>query len=99
MSRFDESNKDKDIMNNIFDIIISSVKLGVDYGRDLWDSISVMWKDDHLTPMKQEEDFIWNGGVTNEGGSRIDDDETTPTPMDDIIMYDGIMEEIENDNG
>jgi hypothetical protein len=85
------------IMNDLFDIIISLVKLGVDYGRDLWDSISGIWKDDHLTPLKQEEDFIWNGGVTNEGGSRIDDsnDEHTQTPYDDIITYDGVMDEID----
>jgi len=90
-------NKKENILENIFDIIISSVKLGVDYGRELWDWISPLWKDDHLTPLKQEEDFIWNGGVTNEGGSRIDDssDENTQTPYDDIITYDGIMEEIE----
>ena len=85
------------IMNDLFDIIISLVKLGVDYGRDLWDSISGIWKENHLTPPKQEEDFIWNGGVTNEGGSRIDDsnDEHTQTPYDDIITYDGVMDEIE----
>ena len=85
------------IMNDLFDIIISLVKLGVDYGRDLWDSISMIWKENHLTPPKQEEDFIWNGGVTNEGGSRIDDsnDEHTQTPYDDIITYDGVMDEID----
>jgi len=88
------NDKKDSILENIFDIIISSVKLGISYGRDLWDSISVVWKDDHLTP-RQEEDFIWNGGVTNEGGSRIDDDENTPTPYDDTIIYDGIMENIE----
>ena len=33
----------------------------------------LLWKDDHLTPPKQEEDFIWNGGVTNNPASRIDD--------------------------
>ena len=84
-------------MNDLFDIIISLVKLGVDYGRDLWDSISMIWKENHLTPPKQEEDFIWNGGVTNEGGSRIDDsnDEHTQTPYDDIITYDGVMDEID----
>ena len=82
------SDKKDSILENVFDIIISSVKLGISYGRDFWDSISVVWKDDHLTP-RQEEDFIWNGGVTNEGGSRIDDDENT------TIIYDGIMENIE----
>ena len=86
-----------DILNDLFDIIISSVKLGISYGRDLWDSLSVVWKDNHLHPPQQEEDFIWNGGVTNEGGSRIDDsnDESIQTPYDDTIIYDGVMNEID----
>mgnify|MGYP003125550625 FL=1 len=94
-------NRLNNIMNDLFDILIQSVKMGIGYGRDLWDSLSPIWKDNHLHPPKQEEDFIWNGGVTNEGGSRIDDsnDEHTQTPYDDIIIMDGIMEEIEDDNG
>ena len=85
--------KMNNIVNNLMDIIISSVKMVGSYGRDVWDSIVPLWKDDHLTPPKQEEDYIWNGGET----FRIDDDENTPTPYDDdvVIRYDGIMDEIE----
>ena len=85
--------KINNIVNNLMDIIISSVKMVGSYGRDVWDSVSPLWKDDHLTPPKQEEDYIWNGGET----FRIDDDENTPTPYDDdvVIRYDGIMDEIE----
>jgi len=80
------------IINNSFDILISSVKMVVSYGRDLWDNISPIWKDNHLTP-RQDDEMIWNGGDT----FRIDDDENTPTPYDDdvIIRYDGIMDEID----
>tara|TARA_Y100001963_G_C6787581_1_gene453701 strand:- start:4163 stop:4429 length:267 start_codon:yes stop_codon:yes gene_type:complete len=81
------------IVNNLFDIIISLVRMVGSYSRDIWDSVVVIWKDNDLP--QEEEKGIWNGGVTNQGGSRIDDDETTPTPMDDIITYDGMMDEIE----
>ena len=79
-------------MNDLFDILISSVKMVGGYGRDGWNWIALFWKDDHLTPPRQEDDFIWNGGET----FRIDDDENTPTPYDDgVIKYDGIMDEVE----
>ena len=81
------------IVNNLFDIIISLVRMVGSYSRDIWNSVVVIWKDNDLP--QEEEKGIWNGGVTNQGGSRIDDDETTPTPMDDIITYDGMMDEIE----
>ena len=86
-------NRLNNIMNNLFDILISSVKMVVSYGRDLWDSISPIWKDDHLTPPNEEKDFIWNGGET----FRIDDsnDEMNQTPYDDTIIYDGVMNEID----
>ena len=48
------------IVNNLFDIIISLVKMVGSYGRDVWDSVSPIWKENHLTPPKQEEDYIWN---------------------------------------
>ena len=79
------------IVNNLFDIIISLVKMVGGYGRDVWDSMSWIWKEEHLTP-RQDDEMIWNGGDT----FRIDDDENTPTPMDDIVIqYDGIMDEID----
>tara|TARA_B100001939_G_scaffold334434_1_gene335395 strand:+ start:73 stop:303 length:231 start_codon:yes stop_codon:yes gene_type:complete len=74
------------------DIIISLVKMVGSYGRDVWDSVSVVWKDNHLHPPQQDDEMIWNGGET----FRIDDDENTPTPYDDVVIkYDGIMDEVE----
>lgn len=79
------------IVNNLFDILISLVKMVGSYLKDIWDSVSMIWKEEHLTP-RQEDDFIWNGGET----FKIDDDENTPTPYDDVVIkYDGIMDEVE----
>ena len=84
-------NKINNIVNNLFDIIIQSVKIGVSYLKDIWDSMSMIWKEEHLTP-RQEDDFIWNGGET----FRVDEDENTPTPYDDVVIkYDGIMDEVD----
>ena len=86
--------KMNNIVNNLMDIIISLVRMVGSYGRDVWDSVSIIWKENHLTPPKQEDDYIWNGGET----FRIDDesDENTPTPYDDVVIkYDGIMDEVE----
>ena len=91
----DEWNRMNNIVNNLMDILISSVKMVGSYGRDLWDSVSPIWKDDHLSPPNNEDgDGIWNGGVTNKR-DYYDEEETTTTPYDDIIMYDGMMEDIE----
>lgn len=87
----DGENRMNNIVNNLMDILISSVKMVGSYGRDLWDSVSPIWKDDHLSV--REDDGMWNGGET----FRIDDDENTPTPYDDdiVIQYDGIMDEVD----
>ena len=46
--------------------------------------------------LNEDKNYIWNGGSTKINGSRIDDDENTETPYDDIVInYDGIMEEVE----
>ena len=63
----------KTIADNLFDIMVIGGKLLISYIRDGVSWIALLWKDDHLTPMKTEDDFIWNGGVTNERGSRIND--------------------------
>lgn len=86
------------IINNSFDILISSVKIGVSWSSDKWNEIkSVYFVESNID--KDDKDYIWNGGET----FRIDDDElnekNTETPYDDIeikmINYDGIMEEVE----
>ena len=96
----------RNIINDLFDILVIGGKLLISYIRDGWSWIALLWKDDHLTPMKTEDDFIWNGGVTNERGSRINDTQEDNTLVYDeysfdnqeIITYDGIMGEIEDDN-
>ena len=81
------------IINNSFDIIISLVKIGVNRGKEELDMIKKTC----------DSERIWNGGVTNLKGSRIDDEETTESPMDDFefvemhgpstIIYDGLYED------
>ena len=91
-------NKLNNIINNSFDILISSVKIGVSWSSDKWNEIkSVYFVESNID--KDDKDYIWNGGET----FRIDDDElnekNTETPYDDIeikmINYDGIMEEVD----
>ena len=79
------------IVNNSMDIIISSVKIGVSYTLDKVNEIkSVYFVESNID--KDDKDYIWNGGET----FRIDDDENTETPYDDVVInYDGIMEEVE----
>ena len=80
-------------VNDLFDILISSVKIGGDVVKEEVD----------LIKKTCDKDRIWQGGVTNLKGSSIDDDENTETPMDDFefvemhgpskIIYDGLYEE------
>jgi len=79
------------IVNNSMDIIISSVKIGVSYTLDKVNEIKSVYFVESNTD-KDDKDYIWNGGET----FRIDDDENTETPYDDVVInYDGIMEEVE----
>ena len=95
------------IVENLGDILFIGGKLVLSYIRDAWNTLALLWKEDHLTPPKNEEDFIWNGGVTNNPMSRIDDtneDNTLVYDEYDVdtgrrITYDGIMGEIEDGNG
>ena len=83
------------IINNSFDILISLVKIGVSKGKEEYNMIK--------KTCDTSEGRIWNGGVTNLKGSRMDDDETTESPMDDFefvemhgpnnIIYDGLYED------
>ena len=82
------------IINDSMDIIISSVKIGVSWSSDKWNEIkSVYFVDvESNEELNEDKDYIWNGGET----FRIDDDENTETPYDDVVInYDGIMEEVE----
>ena len=86
----------KVIADNLFEIMWIGGKLLISYIRDGWLTLALLWKDDYLPP-KQEEDFIWNGGVTNNPASRIDDTNEDNTlvydeyTIDGNIIYDGMM--------
>ena len=92
------------IVNNLFDIMIIGGKLILSYIRDFYNTLALLWKEDHLTPLREEDEFIWNGGVTNQQGSRIDDTNEDSTLVYDevdyesgeVITYDGIMGEIDD---
>ena len=93
------------IVENLGDILLIGGKLVISYIRDGWLTLALLWKDDYLPPPKQEEDFIWNGGVTNNPASRIDDTSEDNTlrydeyTIDGNIIYDGMMGEFNDDNG
>jgi len=91
------------IMNNIFDIIIQSVKIGIHWIEDEVMKIKEAYFDEESIE-EEELNGIWNGGNTiskssNDNGIEIQD--ITDTPYDvsrdsvSEVMYDGIMEEIE----
>ena len=91
------------IIKNLGDILLIGGKLIISYIRDGWNTLALLWKEDHLTPPKNEEDFIWNGGVTNNPASRIDDTNEDNTlvydeyTIDGNIIYDGVMGEMNDD--
>ena len=99
------NNRGAVILENLFEIMWIGGKLLISYIRDGWSWIALLWKDDHLSPMKAEDDFIWNGGVTNERGSRINDTQEDNTlvydeyTIDGNIIYDGILGDVDDDNG
>ena len=99
------NNRGAVILENLVEIMIIGGKLLISYIRDGWSWIALLWKDDHLSLMKAEDDFIWNGGVTNNPASRIDDTNEDNTlvydeyTIDGNIIYDGILGDVDDDNG
>ena len=98
-------NKLDRIFNNLFDLLIIMVKIGVSYMVELWCNLSWIWKED-LPPHMQEEVEMWNGGSTGRKDDGILIDDITDTPYDESkimdskgIIYDGMMGEIQDDNG
>ena len=93
----------KSIADNLFDMMVIGGKLLISYIRDGWSWIALLWKDDHLTPLRGDDDGVWNGGVTNLKGSGINDTQEDNTlvydeyTIDGNIIYDGVMGEIEED--
>ena len=86
------------IINDSFDILISSVKIGVSYTLDKVNEIkSVYFVDvENKKELNEDKNYIWNGGETFGNVDEEMNGESTPTPYDDVVInYDGIMEEVE----
>ena len=66
-------------VNDLFDILISSVKIGGDVVKEEIDLVK--------KTCDGNKDKIWQGGVTNLKGSSIDDDENTKTPYDEEFEF------------
>ena len=91
------------VVEDLGDILLIGGKLVISYIQDGWSTLALLWKDDYIPP-RDEEDFIWNGGVTNNPASRIDDTNEDNTlvydeyTIDGNIIYDGMMGEFNDDN-
>ena len=94
------------IVENLGDIMLIGGKLLISYIRDMMGWVALLWKEDHLTPLRGDDDGVWQGGVTNLKGSGINDTQEDNTLVYDEyeihtgrkITYDGIMGEIDDDN-
>ena len=90
------------VLNNIFDLIIIMVRIGVNYMVELWRNLSWIWKED-IPPHLNEEVKMWNGGDTfqeEEDVVKITESPNDGTSIDEMnIIYDGMMGEIQDDNG
>ena len=102
------------IFNNLFDLLIISVRIGVNYMVELWSGLSWIWKED-IPPHLNEEVKMWNGGDTFQDDDLPKvNDEITESPSDEMnimdskgIIYDGIMDsvvteslgDVKDDNG
>ena len=88
-----------DLLEELMDLIIVLGRLIMDYIKD-----GVVYIMMFINAGKQEKEVIndemWNGGVTNKKGSRIDDTNEDNTlvydeyTIDGNIIYDGVMGEI-----
>jgi hypothetical protein len=68
------------IVNDLMDLIIESVKYGVNIIMDKIEFLKFINEANQRERMEQE-DYIWNGGVTNNPSGV--DDENTKTPYDE----------------
>ena len=80
------------IMNNIFDIIISLVRIGVSYMKDF--ILKVMETIESNKTIERKEENMWNGGVTNGHANGYEIKDITDTPYDETnVIYDGVYDE------
>lgn len=94
MSRFNN------IMNNIMDIIIISVRIGISWVKDevvkikeaYFDKGSMNSEVENTSVKSRSVDGIWNGGTTiSKSDTGIEIDDITDTPYD--VIYDGVYED------
>ena len=85
-------NRLNNIMNNIFDIIISLVRIGVSYVKDF--ILKVMETIESNKTIERKEENMWNGGVTNGHANGYEIKDITDTPYDETnVIYDGVYDE------
>lgn len=90
-------NKLNNIMNNLFDLLILSVKIGVSYLSDKWVEVKSVYFVGKETIEEVELDGIWNGGTTISKSNEI---ESPKSPNDNSVMntdgviYDGVYDDI-----
>ncbi len=88
-------NRFNNIMNNIMDIIIISVRIGISWVKDEVVKIKEAYFDKGSMNSEVESrsvDGIWNGGTTiSKSDTGIEIDDITDTPYD--VIYDGVYED------
>ena len=85
-------NRLNNIINNIFDIIISLVRIGVSYVKDF--ILKVMETIESNKTIERKEENMWNGGVTNGHANGYEIKDITDTPYDETnVIYDGVYDE------
>ena len=85
-------NRLNNIMNNIFDIIISLVRIGVSYVKDF--ILKVMETIESNKTIERKEENMWNGGVTNGHANGYEIKDITDTPYDETnVIYDGVYDD------
>ena len=83
-------NRMSNIMNNIFDIIISLVRIGVGYMKDFIIKVSETME----STRERKEENMWNGGVTNGHANGYEVKDITDTPYDESnVIYDGVYDD------
>ena len=82
------------IINNLMDIIISLVRIGVEYLKEfILSVVKIIYSDNTI---QRKEENMWNGGETNKhqhaNGYVVKD--ITDTPYDESnVIYDGVYDD------
>ena len=88
-------NKMNKIMNNLFDLLILSVKIGVSYLSDKWVEVKSVYFVGKETIEEVELDGIWNGGTTISKSNEDLNGESIESPKSpNDIIYDGVYDDV-----